>query len=451
MAATGKVLVIDDDPTACLLIERVLGGSGLEVLTSSDPHAGIETAAAIIPDLIFINLLLSDTNGLKISKAIHAVKGLEKVPVIMLISHRGELDPKYTATIGILDTLVKPLMEAEIIAKTRAILGDAAVAESEDELVGEISLEEEMEPTILPGKEDLSDGAAPASDMETLDEYSRKEYSVQEEKVAINELTTEEEAYMPEQDSPFNKKQDNDRSLFADESDIFGEESEISSPDLSGEKLQEKEEDSGFSEEDLSYEEEKPASPVKRILLITASIVVGIGLGIGGYFFFTAGNKPVPVEKQVTTVLPEPANIPSPPDVPAEKSNVIPEIPVKAEPQKPEPAQAKEAKPVEARPTPEKKKQMPVKQAAKKETSDSVEGRGAYYVQAGLFENEKNAENLAGKIKQKGFTPTIRKETNTQKKTLYRVTVGNYSSKKKAVDVSKALGKQGVQSLVRKQ
>ncbi|MDP2156843.1 MAG: SPOR domain-containing protein [Nitrospirota bacterium] len=446
MEAIRKVLVIDDDAAACGLIEEVLTRHGIEVLISPDARAGLEAARALIPDLIFINLLLSDTNGLKVSKAIHVVKSLEKVPVIMLISHRGELDPKYTVSIGILDTLVKPLKEAEIIAKTIAVLGNAAVTEPEDETIRDTSFRIEMEPMIFHEEEEMIVKEEPASAMETRGEPVKDEAEEQDERKTMSEMTTEGESYMPEKENPFNRKDDDARNLFTDESDIFGDELKKPHTEAEEELLQEKQDEDRFPDEDidLSYEEEKPASPVRRMLLITASIVAGIALGVGGYLFFTAGNKHAPLEKQVTGVLPEPVAIPIPPVVPVEKPNVIPEIPVKAEMQKPVTAQAKEAKPQE-------KKLLTPKQASKKETPAAAQGKGAYYVQAGLFENEKNANTVAQKIKKKGFTPTVRKLENARKKTLYRVTVGSYGSHKKAVEVADALGKQGVKAIVRKQ
>lgn len=464
IAARQKVLVIDDDTAACALIAGVLSRLGLEVLTKPDPRAGIEAAEAIIPDLIFINLLLSDTNGLKVSKAIHAVKGLEKVPVIMLISHRGELDPKYTMTIGILDTLVKPLKEAEIIAKTKAILGDAAVTEPEDETIREISLEEETEPMILHEEEEMSEEAALASALETLGEPVKEEDAEQDEKDTMNKRTIEGELRMPDKENPFDKKEDDHMDLFTDESDIFGEELKKSRAEV-GEKLpQEKHEEDSFPEVDLSYEEEKPASPVRRILLIAVSIVAGIGLGVAGYFFFTAGSKQAPVEKQIVRTFPEPAPVAPPAVMPSEKPKLIPELPVKSEPRKPETAQAKkepvqkaeavksekETAPVAAAQAGEKKPST-VKQPAKEEMLAAVKGKRAFYVQTGIFKNEANAKAVADKLKQKGYAPSVKKIEDKENKILFRVIAGTYANFKKAVEVSETLNKQGIKAIVHKQ
>ncbi|MBI5633529.1 MAG: response regulator [Nitrospirae bacterium] len=473
-----KVLVIDDDAAACGMLDEVLTRLGLQVRTSPDALAGLEAAKAIHPDLIFINLLLSDTNGLKVSKAIHAVRGLEKVPIIMLISHRGELDPKYTVTIGILDTLVKPLKEAEIMEKTKAVLGNLAVTERQDDTIREISLEEEMEPMLLHEEEVMTEETAHVSTLETVADPIKEEDAEQDERELSNEMTKEGELRMPEKENPFDKKEDDDRDLFTDESDVFGEELEKSRAENRGKLPREEHEEDSFPEDevDLSYGEEKPAGSVRRILLIAASIVVGIALGVGGYFFFTAG-KHAPVEKQIAKALPEPVPQPAPAAIPSDKPNVIPEIPVRTEPQKSDMAQAKEAKPSEPLPKTELKKEsaqkaeaekpkkeaVPVaaatvgkktaaeKQPAGKGTRAAVKGKQAYYVQAGLFGNEANAIAMAEKLKEKGYTPSVKKIEDKDKKVIFRVTAGNYANFKKAVEVSETLSKQGIKAIVHKQ
>jgi cell division septation protein DedD len=256
-------------------------------------------------------------------------------------------------------------------------------------------------------------------------------------------MTKEGESHMPEKENPFDKNKDADRDLFTDESDIFGEELKKSrAGDRKKLYHEEQEEDSLLEDEvNLSYEEEKPASQVRRILIIAASIVVGIGLGVGGYFFFTAGNKHAPVEKQIAKTIPEPAPVPVVPVIPSEKPNAIPEIPVKAEPQKPEIAQAKEAKPQEFLSKAEAKKEAPV----------AIKGKRAYYVQTGLFENEANAKAMADKLRQKGYAPSVKNIEGKDKKVMFRVTAGTYANFKKAVEVSETLSKQGVKAIVRKQ
>lgn len=292
-------------------------------------------------------------------------------------------------------------------------------------------------------------------------------------------MTKEGEFDMSEKENPFDRKQGDGRDLFTDEADMFGEELKKSGADR--DKGLKQEDDDRFLEDDvdLSYEHEKPASPVRRILVIAATIVVGIGLGVGGYLFFTAGSKQTPVEKQIVKVLPEPAPVPvpAPAAIPSEKPNVIPEIPVKSESQKSAAAQTKEAKPHEALPksepkrepvqkaeagksgketasvsaaTSDEKKLSSPKQAANK-TPTAIKGKRAYYVQTGFFENEANAKAMADRLKEKGFTPQVMKVDAKDNKVMFRVTAGTYSNFKKAVVVSETLSKQGLKAIVHKQ
>ena len=149
-----RVLVIDDEESVRSLFVKTLEPKGFDVVTSADPDVGVEGARETEPDLIFISLLFPHSNGLKVSKAIHADESLQKVPIVMLITYRGELDPKYTSTIGVVDVLVKPLGAKDILAKTVSLLGEnVALPETEDETpaipAGEkeeiFSLEEEFE------------------------------------------------------------------------------------------------------------------------------------------------------------------------------------------------------------------------------------------------------------------------------------------------------------------
>lgn len=118
-----KILAIDDDRSSLDLLEQTLSSIGFDVTVETNPDKGIKKAEEIVPDLVFLGLLLTGSNGLKVSKSIHAIKDLEKLPVIMMTTYAGELDARYTVSIGIPDVIVKPLKPEEIISKTSALLG----------------------------------------------------------------------------------------------------------------------------------------------------------------------------------------------------------------------------------------------------------------------------------------------------------------------------------------
>jgi len=455
MAQKKKVLVIDDDAAVCKLIEQTLERHGLEVMTTRDARSGFETSRTLFPDLIFINLLLPEINGLKVSKAIHSVEALKTVPVIMVVSHPGELEPKYTKTIGIVDVLVKPFNADEVIAKTKAVLGGDAFGSATEELSAMPLDEEEPEPAIVLDMDEEEDAAVLA-----FAEGDREGPQIAEEhensRVADTAGASEAEGYAGL--SGRIRRGQNEDGL--EEQDLFS-----AIPGASGEQTTTVRDESvhapgtrGMTDESMDdYDPEAgepPVSPVRRVLIIAASIVAGIALGIGGYLFFTAGTKQASTRKQVAKVLPGPAAVaPSAPASPAEKPNIIPEIPVKQEPLEPKTAQQKESKnkeqaPAEARSSGKKEdsQKQPEKKVVPKPSADT-----AYYVQAGVFENRDNAAALAARIKEAGFDASVQKVDNAGKKTLYRVIAGSSVSHEKAVEMSASLSRKGIKTIVRRQ
>lgn len=453
MAQKRKVLVIDDDAAARRLIEQTLQLHGLEVMTGRDARSGFETARMGFPDLIFINLLLPEINGLKVSKAIHSVEALKTVPVIMIVSQPGELDPKYTKTIGIVDVLVKPFSADEVIAKTKAVLGEDAFGSAPEELIAMPRDEEEPEPAIVLDMDEEEDAAVLAfaeGDREGPQTDEEHENSA----VPDTGRASEDEgcAGPSERIRRFGQNEDGfeEQDLFSAVPGSSGEQTtavrdEPESRDIADESMDDYDPQAG----------EAPVSPVRRVLMIAASIVAGIALGIGGYLFFTAGTKQAPARKQVAKVLTDPVTVaPSVPASPSEKQKIIPEIPVKQEPLDSRAAQKKESKikePVPAEAKSSAKKDDPLKEPSKKVVPKPGAAETAYYVQAGVFENRDNAVALAARIKEAGSPASIQTVDSPGRKTLYRVIAGSSASHEKAVEMSASLSRKGIKTIVRKQ
>jgi len=201
--------------------------------------------------------------------------------------------------------------------------------------------------------------------------------------------------------------------------------------------------------------EEVSPGPVRRGLLVGASVMVGIVLGVGGYLFFSAGNIQTPARKEVTKVLPDPATVePSLPGDTAGKQNVIPEILVKQEP--PVPGPAAHAESLRQKPTPAEVKTaarpaVPQKESLQKEIAEGDIPAGLYSVQAGVFESRANADALAEKIRKAGYAAFIKKVENSGKKSLYRVIAGTAASYDKAREMSESLRAKGFKTIVRRQ
>ena len=63
-----KILVVDDEPDAVELIKFNLKAAGYEVITAADGDEALKKARAILPDLIILDLMLPEVDGLEVCK-----------------------------------------------------------------------------------------------------------------------------------------------------------------------------------------------------------------------------------------------------------------------------------------------------------------------------------------------------------------------------------------------
>lgn len=111
------ILVVDDDPFQCMLLERLLGNEGL---SSMRAHSGAEALAVLgrqHPDLILMDVALPDFNGVDITRRLKATPRFAAIPVLMITgqSERQVLEASLKA--GAVDFLVKPVDREILLQK----------------------------------------------------------------------------------------------------------------------------------------------------------------------------------------------------------------------------------------------------------------------------------------------------------------------------------------------
>ena len=65
-----KVLVVDDEPNLVDLVKGYLEHEGFEVMVSTDGPSAVESARALRPDLIVLDLMLPDFDGLEVCRRV---------------------------------------------------------------------------------------------------------------------------------------------------------------------------------------------------------------------------------------------------------------------------------------------------------------------------------------------------------------------------------------------
>ncbi len=79
-----KILVVDDEPDALDLIEFNLKGAGFDVLKAKDGAEALKKARQSPPDLIILDLMLPEVDGLEVCKTLRKEDRTATTPIIML-------------------------------------------------------------------------------------------------------------------------------------------------------------------------------------------------------------------------------------------------------------------------------------------------------------------------------------------------------------------------------
>ena len=118
-----KVLLIEDDIFMGDLLLRALDRAGFEVVLAKTGGEGIKKFQEIKPQVILLDLLLPDENGLETLRKIRRSEGGPTVKVIVLSNLSRESNLEEARRLGALDYLVKVNFSLdEIIAKVRSVL-----------------------------------------------------------------------------------------------------------------------------------------------------------------------------------------------------------------------------------------------------------------------------------------------------------------------------------------
>lgn len=114
-----KVLVVDDDKKIVDLIKLYLERDGYKVLTAYDGKEALEQARERRPDLIILDLMLPELDGLDVCRFLRAESD---VPIIMLTAKTMEEDKLLGLDMGADDYVSKPFSPRELVARVRAVL-----------------------------------------------------------------------------------------------------------------------------------------------------------------------------------------------------------------------------------------------------------------------------------------------------------------------------------------
>jgi DNA-binding response OmpR family regulator len=133
-----SILLIDDDTRLASMVADYLRDQQFEVSHAATGAAGLAAIRRRSFDLILLDLMLPDTDGLTLFKALSSVRA---IPIIMLTARGDPMDKVVGLEIGAEDYVAKPFEPRELLARIRVVLRRGAPASSDSLCFGRLEID----------------------------------------------------------------------------------------------------------------------------------------------------------------------------------------------------------------------------------------------------------------------------------------------------------------------
>ncbi len=134
---------MDDEPEAVELVEFNLKQAGYDVISADDGVEALKKARSALPELIILDVMLPEVDGMEICKMLRRDKGTAKIPIIMLTAKAAEIDRVLGLELGADDYITKPFSPREMVLRVKKLLerGTAPADESDRLKFGELLID----------------------------------------------------------------------------------------------------------------------------------------------------------------------------------------------------------------------------------------------------------------------------------------------------------------------
>ncbi len=152
----GLIYLLEDDDAIRKLVVYGLQSQGFTAEGFAEPRAFWRAMAQQPPELLLLDLMLPEQDGLSILRRLRSDAATRRLPVILLTAKTSEYDRVIGLDLGADDFISKPFSMLELAARVRAVLRRAAPAEAPAELTaGTLRL--------IPARREVYDGSRPVT------------------------------------------------------------------------------------------------------------------------------------------------------------------------------------------------------------------------------------------------------------------------------------------------
>ena len=158
-----KILLVDDEQDILEILSYNLEKEGYKVFTANNGNEGIAKAKEIIPDLILLDVMMPEKDGIETCQEMRQIKELQKTLIVFLSARAEEFSQLAGYDAGTNDYIVKIIKPKVLISKVNALLQlSTQVSESQSKVLelGDLIIDKENfkvtkagENLLLPKKE----------------------------------------------------------------------------------------------------------------------------------------------------------------------------------------------------------------------------------------------------------------------------------------------------------
>ena len=131
-----RVLVADDNPQNADLLAEYLQASEFEVAIASDGEETLSLVKTFQPDVLLLDIMMPRLSGFEVCKRLKSDSASKNLPILMITALDQPSDVERAVEAGTDDFLTKPIHQAELINRVRALM---ASRKSDDALEQAIS------------------------------------------------------------------------------------------------------------------------------------------------------------------------------------------------------------------------------------------------------------------------------------------------------------------------
>lgn len=149
-----KILLIDDEQDIIEILSYNLEKEGYHVFTANNGNEGIKIAKEIIPDLILLDVMMPEKDGIETCQEMRQIKELQKTLIVFLSARSEEFSQLAGFDAGANDYIVKIIKPKVLISKVNALLQlTTQVAEQSKVIeIGDLLIDKDNFKVIKSGK-----------------------------------------------------------------------------------------------------------------------------------------------------------------------------------------------------------------------------------------------------------------------------------------------------------